>query len=101
MIRRLVEAHYVQNRESPGEEKLRFWLRECRTPALLINLAGEYPDLLKAMTEERGLLTYAAAQDHDNLQRALEEEEKREREADRKYWQPLKEELERLRHGNR
>ena len=32
MIRRLVEANYVQNRDDPTNEQIRFWLEESRTP---------------------------------------------------------------------
>jgi len=35
------------------------------------------------------------------IEAALEDEERREREADRRYWAPLREELERLRHEGR
>jgi hypothetical protein len=35
------------------------------------------------------------------IEAALDNEERREREADRRYWAPLREELERLRHEGR
>src|SRR5437016_11725877 len=40
MIRRLVEAHYFQNREKPTAAQVKFWLRELRTPDLLIEVAS-------------------------------------------------------------
>jgi hypothetical protein len=33
MVRRLIEAHYFQNREQATTAQVRFWLRELRTPA--------------------------------------------------------------------
>jgi hypothetical protein len=45
----------------------------------------------------RSLLQYAMRGDPVALEAALREEEDREREADRRYWQPLRTELERLR----
>ena len=44
MIRRLVEANYVQNRDDPTSEQIRFWLKESRTPEILLDLAAAYPD---------------------------------------------------------
>lgn len=35
--------------------------------------------------------------DRESLETALQQEEKHERDADRRYWQPLRRELERLR----
>ena len=39
MIRRLVEAHYFQNRAKPNPAQIRFWLQELRTPEILLELA--------------------------------------------------------------
>ncbi len=98
MIRRLVEADYLQNRASPDEAHLRFWLRELRTVELLLELSSSFPDLARRCASERTLLDKAIAADRDGLAVALEGEEKGERQADRIYWEPLKGELERLRH---
>ena len=76
---------------------MNFWLRELRTPELLIEVAGSHPDLLQEAIPERPLLSLARPDSLKALSRGLEEEERRERELDRKYWKPLKEELERLR----
>ncbi|HET7293213.1 MAG TPA: hypothetical protein VFM88_12370, partial [Vicinamibacteria bacterium] len=40
MIRRLVEAHYFQHREQATAAQVRFWLRELRTPELLVGDGG-------------------------------------------------------------
>jgi hypothetical protein len=101
MVRRLVEADYVQNREQRAAEHVRFWLRESRTPAMLLELARRHPDELASATDERSLLVLAASGDETGLEAALELEEQREREADRAYWTPLKAELEALRRRRR
>ncbi|MBI1875986.1 MAG: hypothetical protein HYS05_19145 [Acidobacteria bacterium] len=98
MIRRLVEAHYVQNRVAPTPDQVAFWFRESRTPALLLALATTFPESAAQALEQRPLLEGAIAGDDARLAEALEAEEKRERELDRRYWAPLRDELERLRH---
>jgi hypothetical protein len=39
MVARLVEANYFRNRDNPTAEQIEFWLRELRTPTLLIAAA--------------------------------------------------------------
>ncbi|MCK6501249.1 MAG: hypothetical protein L6Q38_17355 [Nitrospira sp.] len=80
MIRRLIEADRVACQGTPAPEQALFWLREGRTPELLIELARQFPD-------EAGIET------------GLAEVERAERAADRAYWEPLKKELERMRHA--
>ena len=99
MLRRLLEADYHQHRAHPGEERLRFWLRELRTPELLMEAALNHRDLCRELLPMRPLLAEVLSGGFDELVRALADEERREREADRVYWQPLKQELERLRHA--
>jgi hypothetical protein len=99
MIRRLVEAHFVQNRNAPGNEDIAFWFLESRTPTLLIQLAHDYPDLLEELMPQRPLLRYAELADEAGLENALAGEEQKEREADRRYWAPLRKELEQMRHA--
>jgi hypothetical protein len=101
MVRRLVEASYAQNREHASEEHVRFWLRESRTPAMLLDLARAFPSELAEATGQRPLLSRAASADRAALEAALESEERREREADRAYWAPLRAELEELRRNRR
>jgi hypothetical protein len=98
MIRRLVEADYVSGRSKPNSEQLRFWLREMRTPEWLIELGRREPNLLRELLQQRPLLTHALKGETEALGDSLETEEKLERDRDRVYWQPLKAELERLRH---
>ena len=98
LIRRLVEAHFFQNQDTQTPEQVTFWLRECRTPEILLELSGRFTDLAGPLTSQRPLLTNALEGDADGVIRALATEEQREREEDRLYWLPLKQELERLRH---
>ena len=97
MIRRLVEASYAEHRDQPDPEHIDFWLQECRTPAILLDLAREYPDQCEAAVENRPLLSNALISDETRLLDALDSEEKLERETDRAYWAPLRAELEELR----
>ncbi len=98
MLRRLLEAHYFQHRQAAEPAHVRFWLRELRTPELLLDLAAEHPGMRQETVTERPLLSGTASGDISALARALAEEEQLERDRDRLYWLPLKVELERLRH---
>ncbi|NBV23609.1 MAG: hypothetical protein EBS05_17030 [Proteobacteria bacterium] len=99
MLRRLLEADYYAEQNNSKVERMRFWLRELRTPELLIELAGQHSSLAAELAPSRPLLAAAVAKDSTALQAGLDAEERRERELDRQYWQPLKAELERLRHN--
>ena len=97
MVRRLVEVNYFANREHPAPEQVRFWFLELRTPELLMELAAARSGALKHLIGKRSLLKLATPGHAAALAEALFEEERSEREADRRYWAPLKAELERLR----
>jgi hypothetical protein len=97
MIGRLLEADYFRGRANPSTPQVEFWLRELRTPDLLIETATQCPDIADRLAAERPLLTVARAGDADSLRGALKAEEELERAADRAYWLPLRQELERLR----
>jgi len=99
MLRRLLEADYYAEHKPASAERVRFWLRELRTPELLVELAGQHPSPCEELVRTRPLLACAATGDTSALQAGLDAEEKHERELDRQYWQPLKTELERLRHS--
>jgi len=101
MIRRLVEAHFVQHQGNPTPKQIMFWFEQSRTACMLLDLARRYPDQLAAATEKRSLVALAASGDEEGLTQALELEEKQEREADRLYWLPLRQELEELRRKGR
>ena len=98
MLRRLLEAYYVQNQQAPSNEQIRFLLMELRTPSLLIELASVYQKVCNELARRRPLLGHARRGDDEALAQAMKQEEWREREADRVYWLPLRKELEQLRH---
>ena len=99
MIRRLVEAHYFQHSTKPNPAQIRFWLQELRTPQLLIEVAQRHTLLARRLAARRPLLAGAALGQSEELERGLMAEETVEREQDRRYWLPLKAELEILRHA--
>jgi hypothetical protein len=99
MIRRLVEANYFANRDSPAPEHTTFWLRELRTPELLVEAVRQSPALAAAMA--RPAVAAALTGDLESVSRSLRAEEDAERQRDREYWRPLRLELERLRRGRR
>ncbi len=98
MVRRLLEAHYFQNRDKPTAAQVRFWLRELRTPELLLECAQRWPSAWRAQKRHRALLRLLRRGGEARLAAALNAEEWAERKADARYWAPLKAELERLRH---
>jgi hypothetical protein len=98
MIRRLVEAHYDAHQSAPTDDRVRFWLREARTMSLLQNVANHYPALLAEIVPQRPLLSVVGNAAGEAIEQALQDEERAEREADRRYWAPLFKELEQIRH---
>lgn len=101
MITRLVEAHYARQPPAPDEATIEFWLLELRSPMILIEVARSFPQACDRLKVARPLLEYAVAGDEEPLARALQAEQEVEREADRRYWAPLKRELEQLRRDRR
>lgn len=99
MIRHLVEAHYNAHQHSPNEARVVFWLQQARSIPLLQKLATLNPDAWRAAQPIRPLLALATPGKDAELEAALAEEERLEREADRLYWAPLRKELEALRHA--
>ncbi len=100
MIRRLIEADHAACRGRPSPTQARFWLRESRTATLLIEVARAFPEEARALAAgPRPLLGSALQGDQVSVDRALTVEMTAERAADRVYWEPLRAELERLRHG--
>jgi len=97
MIRRLVEANYFANQADPSPEQLTFWFQELRTPELLRDLALANPANAKEAAATRALIRHAISDDVPALTVSMEDEERQERLEDKAYWQPLKQELERLR----
>jgi len=99
MLRRLLEAHFFQNRDRATAAQIRFWLRELRTPELLVEATQRWPRAVIAQLRHRPLLRRARPGREQALASALNAEEWAERRADARYWAPLRAELERLRLG--
>jgi hypothetical protein len=99
MIRRLLEAHYFQNQTKPKPAQIRFWFQELRTPELLMELAHRHPAICRRLARRRPLLAHADGGAADALEQALLAEETTERQRDKEYWFPLRQELEKLRHN--
>ncbi len=99
MIRALVEAHYFSNRADASPEAVAFWLREVRTPDLLVEVAATHRDLASRSASGRPAIRAALENNFAEVARLLTEEEHRERIADQAYWKPLKAELEQMRHA--
>jgi hypothetical protein len=97
MIAMLVEANCVALRGEATSERIRFWLREARSSERLCELAQSFPDECRALSSERALLSLAIAGNEEALRSALHAEELIERNRDREYWRPLRQELEALR----
>ena len=72
-------------------------MRELRTPQLLVEVARRHPRTCRRLMKARPLLAHAASGDMDQVEAGLFIEEKAEREKDRRYWLPLRKELEDLR----
>jgi hypothetical protein len=98
MIRRLVEAHFFEHRRTPTAAQVRFWFRELRTTELLVELAARFPAACVRAARHRPLLTAVKAGVVSDIEAGLDAEQALERAEDRKYWLPLRAELERLRH---
>jgi hypothetical protein len=101
MIRRLVDAHYDQHQQEPTDGRIRFWLRESRTPEVLTRVAAQRPDLLREMLPLRPVLAETLSASATALRQELEKEKAAEMEADAEYWRPLVRELETLRRRRR
>jgi hypothetical protein len=97
MIRRLVEADYFTHRGKAGAKQIRFWLREARSPEILIELKREFSSKFAQEAKKRGLLRAVAKKPVQELEKLLRREEDLERTKDRAYWRPLRREMELLR----
>jgi len=70
MIRRLVEADFFARRETASGGDIRFWLRELRTPELLVTIAAAHPQICRQVARSRPLLRIVLRAD----EAALDEE---------------------------
>jgi len=97
MIRRLLEADIVGAAGTAHPRRVAFWLRECRTFEMLGDLGRRYPGPARRVAGRRPALRMAIRGDRRRTAAALRREEEQERERDRRYWAPLRAELERWR----
>jgi hypothetical protein len=98
MIRRLVDASYDSARDGDAsQEQVDFWLSELRTPEFLMEAVGRFPD--RAASSRRPAVT--AARDGGDVAAPLAAEQTQEMAIDRAYWEPLRRELEAMRHAAR
>jgi hypothetical protein len=101
MIGALVEGHYLAMGERPTPERIQFWLAESRTPERLIELTARFPAEAAALAASRPLLALARDESLPELRAALDAEARAEQDKDRKYWEPLKREMEAFRRAER
>jgi len=99
MLRRLVEASYDGHIAAATPARIEFWLTQLRTPTLLQDCVERFPEQAERAAPSRPAVRAAIVRDPSAIETALTQEEAMEREADRLYWVPLRQELERLRHG--
>jgi len=99
MIRRLMEVNWFEFRDQANDARIAFWLRELRTPELLVECTAAFPEAAAAVAGDRNAVAAALTGDVARIERALLDEQARERALDRAYWAPLRAELERLRHA--
>lgn len=98
MIRRLIEADHAACRDRPTPQQIQFWLKEARTPALLIQRVRENAQEAQELVRARpAVLQAAIAGEESAVEAALLAEEWQERVADKRYWDPLRKELEIMR----
>jgi len=97
MIRRLMEQSYLRRPPAPSAAEVEFWLRELRTPELLLEAAAAYPEHATALAAERPALEAALRGGIEPVRDLLDAEERQERQKDREYWAPLRQELEQFR----
>lgn len=100
MIRRLVEVNYDEGFASPSPEGIDFWLKELRTPALMVECVRHFPEEADRAAATRPAVRSALANDIGAIDDSLAMEQMHERDLDRAYWAPLRSELERLRRGS-
>lgn len=101
MIEALVAVHYRENAKRPQRDWVEFWLREARTPELIVELVRHFPNESAFQSQHRPLLRLARSPDLEPLREALDAEVRAEQARDREYWAPLKAEIEAFRRVER
>jgi hypothetical protein len=93
MVRRLIEVDFHNRERRPSQQQIEFWLREARTPALLVELCRRYPGMARRFAGVRPAIRWAVKGNMQAIEAALRAEEDSLRAQDRAYWQPLRQEL--------
>jgi len=101
MIRRLIEADIARGKGDEGPSRMAFWLKECRSFDVLWELARRQPGLARKLSSRRPALRAAMKGDASKTAALLRKEEDAERARDRRYWAPLRRELEHWRLGRK
>jgi len=99
MIRRLIEADVARHSGGADKSRVDFWMRECRTADVLRELARTYPEAARRAAPGRPALRAILRGATSKAADLLRKEEDAERALDRRYWAPLRRELERWRLG--
>ena len=99
MIRRLIEADVARLSGEGDFARVAFWMKECRTFDLLRALVLRYPNAAGKIAARRPALRAAIKDDAPKTEALLRKEEDAERAQDRRYWAPLRAELEKWRLG--
>ncbi|MBM3753888.1 MAG: hypothetical protein FJW38_07910 [Acidobacteria bacterium] len=100
-VRRLVEESYLRKEAVLSPSNISFWLRELRTPELLIEAAKRFPEEAADLSASRPALRAAIEENKASMTKYLAEELALETERDIAYWEPLKKELEAFRAAKR
>ena len=101
IIGRLVEVDMSAHTSQVTPGRLTFWLQEGRDAATLIGLSKREPDVAGTVAANRPALEAALSGDMERVELELAYEQIRGKRADEAYWQPLRAELERMRHQTR
>jgi hypothetical protein len=99
MIRRLIEADVARHSGDADALRVDFWMRECRTAEVLRELARRYPEAARRAARGRPALQAILRGGSLKAAALLRKEEDAERARDRRYWAPLRRELEKWRLG--
>jgi len=97
MIARLVQADYLSCGKRPPRQRIAFWLAQARTAELLLHLVRRFRGTARRLTPSRAAIAAATRGNRRQIEAALAHEQRSEREDDRRYWAPLRAELQRLR----
>lgn len=101
MIRRLIESDIATRGGKGDSARVEFWLKECRTFEVLRELARREPALARRVAFRRPALRAVMSGNASRATAFLRKEEDAERARDRRYWAPLRRELERWRLGRK